>query len=215
MWISKDAEERKKELLDASLCLFYEKGYGKTTINDIIKKVGVTKGAFYYYFKSMDDVVESIALNEANKLIKVAKKYAEDKDLNALEKINGLISEALQHSKTNLDHRVKYYGLLQDIENAKVMQLIHKNVFELSFPIIRAIIEQGMREGVFKIISSDDAAEFYIQLTAISKHSIMGLLNEMAGKPEVNEVITRKLNFYQQILETVLGAEKGTLRLCQ
>jgi len=56
MRISKDGDIRKQELLDAALQLFYEKGYEKTSVNDIIEKVGVSKGAFYYYFKSKEEV---------------------------------------------------------------------------------------------------------------------------------------------------------------
>ena len=205
MWISKDADVRKKELLDAALDLFYEKGCHKTSINDIISRVGVTKGAFYYYFKSMEDVLESIALNEASKLIQVAQKYSSDKNLNALEKMKGLMQEAVVYNKTNAEHRIKLFRLMQDEENAKLAQKIHKKAYEISYPMIKAIIEQGMQEGYFKVESSGDAAELYIQLTSICKNALYRFLSTGAEDPEVNEKAEKKLAYYQQVLQKVLG----------
>lgn len=50
MRIVKDGGERRKELLDTARRLFISKGYEKTSINDILKEVGIAKGTFYYYF---------------------------------------------------------------------------------------------------------------------------------------------------------------------
>ena len=38
--------------MDAALELFVEKGFETTTINDVVKRVGVAQGLFYYYFGS-------------------------------------------------------------------------------------------------------------------------------------------------------------------
>ena len=48
----KEPEVRKNELLDAAQKLFVEKGYAKTTVTDILNVYGLSKGVFYYYFKS-------------------------------------------------------------------------------------------------------------------------------------------------------------------
>ena len=210
MWISKDAEVRKKELLDAALDLFYEKGCHKTSINDIISRVGVTKGAFYYYCKSMEDVLESIALNEASKLIQVAQKYSSDKNLNALEKMKGLMQEAVVYNKANAEPRIKLFKLMQDEENAKLAQKIHRKAYEFSYPIIKGIIEQGMEEGHFRVESPEDAAELYIQLTSICKNSLFRFLSIGTEDPDVIEKAERKLEYYQQVLQRVLGIERGS-----
>ena len=46
--IKKGAELRQK-IIDTAWELFYENGYENTTVNDIIRKVGTSKGGFYYY----------------------------------------------------------------------------------------------------------------------------------------------------------------------
>ena len=44
MRITKEPEERKQEILDTAMRIFYEKGYEKTSIADIAKAIGVTQG---------------------------------------------------------------------------------------------------------------------------------------------------------------------------
>jgi TetR/AcrR family transcriptional regulator, fatty acid metabolism regulator protein len=58
----KNREEAKKTrntLNKISLELFIKKGYHNTTIDDICKKAGVTKGAFYNHFKNKGEVILS------------------------------------------------------------------------------------------------------------------------------------------------------------
>lgn len=60
MRVSKPPDERRAELLRAARELFDEKGVGATRVSDIVKRVGVAQGVFYYYFKSKDEVVDLI-----------------------------------------------------------------------------------------------------------------------------------------------------------
>jgi TetR/AcrR family transcriptional repressor of nem operon len=50
----------KLRILNASKTLFSSHGYESTTIDDIITAAGVTKGAFYHYFKSKEHLCEVI-----------------------------------------------------------------------------------------------------------------------------------------------------------
>ncbi len=46
--IVKAPDERRTEFIETAQALFYTKGYERTSVNDIIEAVGVSKGAFYY-----------------------------------------------------------------------------------------------------------------------------------------------------------------------
>ena len=53
-------EKTKKKILDYSLRLFAEKGYHATSISDIAKAAGISKGLAYNYFESKQHLAESI-----------------------------------------------------------------------------------------------------------------------------------------------------------
>jgi TetR/AcrR family transcriptional regulator, transcriptional repressor for nem operon len=44
----------RQKLLDAALLLIRTKGYASTTVDDLCDEAGVTKGAFFHYFKSKE-----------------------------------------------------------------------------------------------------------------------------------------------------------------
>ena len=51
--------ETKRHLVDAGVALMRQKGYTATTVDDICAAAKVTKGAFFHYFKSKEDVARA------------------------------------------------------------------------------------------------------------------------------------------------------------
>ena len=54
------AEATRHKIIDAAVDLFEAVGYGDTDLTAIIKRAGVTKGAFYYHFEGKDQVADAI-----------------------------------------------------------------------------------------------------------------------------------------------------------
>lgn len=50
----------RKEILDASLRLFSERGFARTTVRDIARKAGITDAAIYYHFTSKQELLEAL-----------------------------------------------------------------------------------------------------------------------------------------------------------
>ena len=55
-----DAEQTKESILLSAMNLFYEKGYSKTTFDEIAKRINLTKGAVYWYFRNKPDIVAAL-----------------------------------------------------------------------------------------------------------------------------------------------------------
>ena len=60
MRVSKRPEERRQEFLDAAQSLFYEQGVEATSVQQIVRRVGVAQGLYYYYFHSKKEIVEAV-----------------------------------------------------------------------------------------------------------------------------------------------------------
>ena len=52
---------RRKQILEAALVLFLEKGINGTTMQDIADKIGISKGLIYRYFSSKNEILEAEA----------------------------------------------------------------------------------------------------------------------------------------------------------
>jgi AcrR family transcriptional regulator len=56
----KPAEERRKDILDAALRLFADRGFNDTTVGDIAAEAHMGTGTVYLYFPSKEDVLQGL-----------------------------------------------------------------------------------------------------------------------------------------------------------
>jgi TetR/AcrR family transcriptional repressor of nem operon len=61
MTVAKTLPDTKTKLLDAGLQVIRCKGYAATTVDDLCRAAGVTKGAFFHHFKSKEDMAVASA----------------------------------------------------------------------------------------------------------------------------------------------------------
>jgi AcrR family transcriptional regulator len=53
-------EDAKRRIIEAAMDVIAERGCDQMTIDDVAKKLGVTKGAVYWYFKSKEELVAAV-----------------------------------------------------------------------------------------------------------------------------------------------------------
>ena len=51
-----ESEQTRQDILNAALELFHDRGYARTTLEQIARKAGVTRGAIYWHFKDKVDL---------------------------------------------------------------------------------------------------------------------------------------------------------------
>lgn len=90
------------------LALFYKNGFYNTSIDDILKELNLSKGAFYYHFKSKEDFFISILENlVVRKVYSMLIEPIEGHD-NPLDLIANCIENALQTA----EHNQNDYGFI-------------------------------------------------------------------------------------------------------
>lgn len=70
-----EALETRKAILQSALDTFYEKGYTRTTFDELAKRIGFTKGAVYWHFRNKPDLVTALI----NDYIENQIKYIEER----------------------------------------------------------------------------------------------------------------------------------------
>ncbi|MCC8161251.1 MAG: TetR/AcrR family transcriptional regulator [Oscillospiraceae bacterium] len=141
MRVIKESKERKNEILDIAEHLFNEKGYAKTTIDDILKESGIAKGTLYYHFKSKEDILSAMIERQIERRKQSIRQIAEDKTISAAEKLFQVIT-LLSKSGTLADG-------LHEKENSELHQKSFTRSLMLFAPIVTDIIEQGIKSGEF------------------------------------------------------------------
>lgn len=60
------SEERKREIQEAAKVVFLEKGFKSSTMENVINRVGMSKGGVYRYYANTSEILYDIMMNEKN-----------------------------------------------------------------------------------------------------------------------------------------------------
>jgi AcrR family transcriptional regulator len=213
--ISKESKIRKQELIDAALRLFYEKGYEQTSIDDINREVGVTKGAFYYHFTSKEDLLEQTASFLSEKTIQITKKICNDPKLDAPEKIHTILKKVYEHRIKNMEAYQQLFQVFESESNLILKKRIWDKVWEGVKKPYERMIRQGIDEGVFKTDYVEEIFEMVMILGDYYRKRLFILYLESEENPGAIEDMKRKALFMQETMEHLLGVPKGCLNVAE
>ena len=161
---AKQPEETIALILKVSQQLFYEKGYEKTSIQDIMNETKLSKGGIYHHFKSKEAIFETICdeMGVQNEI--VLSQIRDDPNLSGLEKLNYIFNESFM--RLDLQFLGQMHEYLQN--NPKFIAMCLNEIAVLSAPkYILPIIEQGNQDGTLSIDNPIEVAEAVLILTNI------------------------------------------------
>ena len=84
-------EERRRQILQAAMSLFAQRGFQRTTILDICAEAGLSAGAVYSYFDSKDAIIE--ALSEQGQALAGARADRADQPTEPLARLRAFLGE--------------------------------------------------------------------------------------------------------------------------
>lgn len=153
---NKYPEETVKLIMDTAARLFMEKGYDKTSLQDIIDETKLSKGAIYHHFTSKEDIFDKICQRiGAENSVRLAA-VRDDKSMNGLEKLRQTFRSSMLHP--NQDRVAEIVPYLLD--NPRLLAIHIKEQFDDVAPnFIAPIIKEGMADGSIKAEHPDQLAE--------------------------------------------------------
>jgi len=198
MVVSKKKDVRLNEILDAAEVLFATKGYEGTTVNDILHKVNIGKGTFYYYFESKEEVMNRMIQRVVDRYVEAADTIVRNPARTAHEKF----AQIILGQSVNISGKKDMVDELHQTGNAV---LHHKSltatILALS-PLLGDIVCQGIEEGTFRTAHPYETIE--LLLTANQFLFDQGIF----GWKE--EEIWQKILAFIDNMELLLGTEKGS-----
>lgn len=107
--IEEKKSEKEKNIIEASYCLFIDKGINNTSIQDIVDKAGIAKGTFYLYFKDKYQLQERVITEKSHQLFNSAIAEVEK---NKIEKFEEQIIFIIDHVIDMLISKPKLISLI-------------------------------------------------------------------------------------------------------
>ncbi|WP_246331688.1 TetR/AcrR family transcriptional regulator [Sphingomonas chungangi] len=91
-WAGRDRnaerEEKREAVLHAAAEAFAERGYHRTSLDDIAARLGITKPTLYYYARNKDDLVSAVATRALDRILEAIEG---DRESTALAQLQHLL----------------------------------------------------------------------------------------------------------------------------
>lgn len=195
----KEAEERKKEILDAAEVLFARKGFDDTSTNDILAEVGIARGTLYYHFSSKEEILDAVIERMTGQLLAEAKGITKDASLPVLERLTKAMLSLNVQSPIGLE----IMNQMHKPRNALLHQKMQARLLQGVVPMLAELEEEGIRQGLFQTDYPAQAAEM---LMLYSSEAFDALA------PQSEEERQMRIMGFIYHAERVLGARQGALQ---
>jgi AcrR family transcriptional regulator len=207
----KASDVRRNEILDVAQHLIENKGYEQMTIQDILDRLQISKGAFYHYFGSKQELLESVLERIIYMVEQQLLPIVQDPHVPALEKFH-LFCATLSRWKTM--RRSFLLALLRvwyTDDNALVRQKLHAANSQRIAPMLTAIIRQGVQEGVMTSSYPDQMGDLVLSIMADLSEKLGWQLIAGASDLATLHLMEETAAAYTEALERVLGTAPGSL----
>jgi len=141
-------QDARAQILTTAMSLFAQKGFANTSMNDIVRESGLSKGGVYWHFKSKDDLIAAIFDTffggQEHILASVLSSEA-----NAAEKLNQLAllaSADLEAVFAEFPASLEFHNLAVHSEPLRARL---RQFYDAYHQQICALLQEGIDEGIW------------------------------------------------------------------
>lgn len=152
----------KKKIYEVAVKMFEENGVDKTSVNEIVKKAGISKGDFYIHYKSKFSLIEEYTQNLDADYEEIFNKIPEN--TSASDMIYLVTRKIAQVQINDIG-----YNIIKNCYTAMLSGKIDSSiVLNYSRPlpeIYKTLIQKGIHEGKFKSTTDVDSFTKHLMIS--------------------------------------------------
>ncbi|SMH48790.1 TetR/AcrR family transcriptional regulator [Maritimibacter sp. HL-12] len=141
------AEHRPDELLDAALALFVEKGYAHTSVAQIARTAGVSKGAVYLYFPSKQAILEGLVKRAVRPVSTAALTLLRGHPGNTRAALSGFLHQLAERLADPKTTSVPRLVLREAAAAPEIAEMYRREILAPTLPVLADMIRQGIASG--------------------------------------------------------------------
>lgn len=140
---------KRKRIVEAARRLFYEKGYERTTLEDIAERLNVTKPFIYSYYKNKNELLHEIAEQCISECLEAQSRILAGK-LSTAEKLAKIVEEVAEVIINNQANTIIYLREEMNLD-WHVAQKIREQRNEFDHRNMK-LLREGVRSGTLKVV---------------------------------------------------------------
>lgn len=209
--MAKDFSVKRNEILAAAQQLVYTRGYEQMTIQDILDNLQISKGAFYHYFRSKQDLLDALIDHMIAEAEKMILPIIHDPHLNALEKLQRYFDTVARWKNAQKTFLIAIMRVWYADHNAIVRQKTTAGAIQRITPLFTQIIHQGVGEGLFAPNYPEQVSEVVMSLMQNMGDLLAQFILFYDPQHDNFQRIADSVAAYTDAVERVLGASPGSI----
>lgn len=154
--IKKDAEDRREDILGATLELIEEKGIDQVRGADLAKRVGVSAGLIFYHFANLETLIIAAVAHAADRDLRRLDGVLADSGADVAARLRAVLYE-YRPTGTAFGWRLWIESWSASLRNADLRQVV--SALDVRWrEVITALIDEGVASGTFVCPDSGGAA---------------------------------------------------------
>lgn len=148
-------EDRPREIIEAALALFSERGFSATRLADVASRAGLSKAAIYLYFKDKTSLLKAVVAETAGTNLAMAGAIISQHEGAVgplLEKL--MIAIAGRMNQSRLPDLVKLV-ISESRAHPEIGRFYLENVIGKALPMFAALIRRGIAAGEFRPVDPE------------------------------------------------------------
>ena len=141
------AAEKRRLILDAAVRVFARQGFHTCRVSDIADEAGVAYGLVYHYFRSKDEVLDTLFLERWNVLLEAIAEVDKE-EIPARDKLYAIASFIVDSYRH--DPELMKVIIVEVTRAANSFGRSHLDKIREAFELIAEIVEKAQRSGEFK-----------------------------------------------------------------
>lgn len=133
----------KSIIIEAAWELFYEQGYDETTVDQIIEKSATSKGSFYHYFNSKDELLSTLSTLWDDKYEELKQQFSDD--MNSFDKLLFLNKELFTMIDNSIDEELLASLYSSQLTTKGQVHLLDQN--RIYYQLLNEIVFEGQQKG--------------------------------------------------------------------
>ena len=151
------AEERPQELLEAALDTFVERGYAATSMDEIARRAGVSKGTLYLYYPGKAELLKAVVRQSLLGNLAEAQTLASEHGGSCRELLVFFLGEFTRRVSRTKVSGIPKLILAESGNFPEIAQFYFDEVVQRAKNLIKDTLRRGIASGEFRPVDPDYA----------------------------------------------------------
>lgn len=191
--------------------MFMIHGYGATSVDAILKHASISKGTFYHYYATKDDLLHYAVERLYGAAWERIQQIALDSRVGPIARLNEITRASFEMRSAHPDNAWAVIQATYSDRNLLLRSLLDRRTVEEVAPALARVLAEGCELGAFSLADPEETSALILRLAHAQKEANARTLIDCTDPEEAKKTIVHRLMGFAEAVERILGAPADSL----